>query len=272
MTIFKRPMMGKVWSFLTSGTGTDADPLKPVVDAYIQDQTTPTLILPLVRQLGATTLAVDSVIDDYTIQVVSNAGMSIGHHIRVVNSAADRYYFGAITNIAGAVITLDTPVDFTYLTGSEVTFGSTNMAVNGSITPVHFHLRTGSPSIPSSVDITRLIITCTCDSAVDLNKFGNLPALARGIVFRTQNSHQYNIFNAKTNKDLVGFCYDWTPYQASNPAQAVDGFSMRLTFGGPSKLGVVLRVVADGQLGMLIQDDLTGLVSLTCTVEGHVVD
>jgi hypothetical protein len=241
-------------------------------DVSIQDQTSATLILPLVQQLGASNLTVDAVMNTYDITVNSTVGMVIGQHFRIINTMGDRYYAGTILNIVGNVITLDNLIDFEYKATSEVTFGNINLAVNGSITPVHFHLRTGTPSIPAPIDITRIIMVCQCDTKVDLNKFGDLPALERGILFREESEATRNIFNIKTNAGLAGIGYDWTPYAASNPAQAVDGFSWRLTFGSAGKIGVVIRVDSDGQLGMIVQDDLTDLVSLFCVVEGHVVE
>ena len=241
------------------------------IDANLQDQTTDTVILPLAQTLGTTTLAVEAVIESYDVTVTSSAGMTIGNHFRIINTEGDRYYSGTILDINANVITLDSLVDFAYLVTSEVTYSNINMAVDGSVTPIHFHLRTGSPSIPSSVDITRMIIVAECDNSVDLNKFGDLAELERGILFRISNGHQRNIFNVKKNLGLTGIAYDWTPYDASHPTQAVNGFSCRLSFGGQSKIGVVLRVEHDGQLGMIIQDDLTDLITLSCVLEGHVV-
>ena len=146
------------------------------------------------------------------------------------------------------------------------------MAVNGSVTPVVFKHRLGTPSTPSETDITRMIITCTATSTIDLSKFGDLPALIRGIVFRKVNGSKENIFNAKTNADIANIMYDFTVYDSSNPAQGLDGFTARLTFAGQSKLGVSLRVAQDENLEMLIQDDLTGLDSLSVILEGHRVD
>ena len=243
------------------------------LDVNIQDQTTAALILPLAQQLGLAFLTAEAVVNAYTVDVDDVTDASVGDHFRIIDAAANRYYFGTILAIATLTLTLDTPIDFAYADGSEVTYSNINMAVDGSVTPVHFHLRTGSPSIPSSVDITRILMVCQCNSAVDLNKFGDIAGgLDRGILFRIKNGTIQNIFNVKTNAGLAGIAYDWTPYVASNPGQGIHGFSWRLTFGGQARLGVVLRVEADGQLGMLIQDDLTDLISLFCVVEGHVVE
>lgn len=257
----------------TTGTGAIDNPYVMVHDVAVQDQTTNSLILPLAQQVGMGYLTTGAVLNEYTVSVDNVANAIVGGHFRIINASADRYYFGTILAINGLVITLDTPIDFAYVINSEITYSNINMAVDGSVTPVHFHLRTGSPSIPSSVDITRIIMTCECNDVVDLHKFGDIDnGLERGIVFRKLNNHINNIFNIKSNKDMVGLAFDWTPYEASKVQQGINGFGWRLTFGGQNKIGVVLRVDQYGQLGMIIQDDLTSLISLQCIVEGHVVD
>ena len=251
---------------------------KDIVDKYghvqvaMQDQFTPMLILPMVQQLGLTTLALDTIINAYTMQVTSATGFVIGQHIRIINSLADRFYTGTILGIAGTIITVDNPFDFAYLAGSEVTISNINLAVDGSITPVIFTLRTGAPSIPSSVDITKLLIVCETDGEVDLNKFGDLGILDRGLLFRSINGDQHNIFNIKSNRDFAGISTKFTPFTATNPAQGINGFSWEFAFNGQHELGVTQRVDQFGNLEMLVQDDLLLIISLSVFLEGHVVE
>ena len=242
------------------------------IPVNMQDQTTPPLILPMAQELAATTLSADTVLNAYTMVVTSSAGASIGNHIRIINSAADRYYYGTVLSIVVNTIIVDTQIDFVYISGSEVTFSNINMNVDGSVTPVIFTLRTGSPSIPSEVDITRVLITCITESAVNLSLFGDLSALTRGVAFRSVNGDQRNIFNIKKNLDIASLAYDWTPYVATNPSQGVDGFASRLTFAGQNKMGIALRVGQHDNLEMIVQDDLRGLVTLNAILEGHIVE
>lgn len=268
------------------GEGTKDDPGQQVVsikvnedagalDVKVQDQFTDTVILPLVRTLNSDTLAVAGVKNTRVITVTDGTKFTVGNHIRIFAPVSNRYMWATVTVKNVNVITLDNLLDYDYPLGAQVTINSTNLAVNGSVTPVHFHLRTGAPSIPSKIDITRMIIVCQTAGSVDLNKFGDLPALTNGLLFRKENGatgEQRNILNAKSNADLAGLAYDWEPYSASNPAQGVDGFKWRLTFASQGKIGVVLRIDQFGQLGMIVQDNLSGLVSLNVMVEGHVVD
>lgn len=271
MGTIQLPVHGQLRHFRVNNTGTEDDPLVPVRDVYIQDQTSPIIMLPMVQQLGLNTLAINAVVDEYTVELTDATGVTAGKHFRIINAAADRYYFGTILDVTGDIVTLDTPIDFAYVAGSEITWSNVNMVVNGSVTPVEFELRTGTPSIPSSVDITGLRMVCECTTPVDLSKFGNLGALTRGVVFRITNGTTHNIFNAKANRDLVNVSAQFDPYLATNPAHDVDGFVWDFSL---KDLGIAIRVDQYGNLTTMIQDDLTAgglLTSLTVWLEGHVV-
>lgn len=254
------------------GNSIDVDTKYGGMNVNILDKTTPPVIAPFAEELGSTTLASDAVKDSYTITVTSAAAATVGDHVRIIDVVNDRFFIGQVLVITGTVITLDRPLDFAYASGSQVIWANINMAVNGSVTPVVFKLRLGTPSVSFETDITRIMITCMCSTAVDLSAFGNIAnGLTRGLVLRKVNAVTNNIFNVKRNADIAALAYDWTPYTATNPAQGLDGFTTRLTFAGQNKLGVALRVGPDGNLEVVVQDDLTSLVYLTVIGEGHVV-
>lgn len=236
-------------------------------------QSTPTIILPLVYQVGSTTLAVDVVLNAYTITVTSAVDLVNGQHLRIVDDVNDRFYYGEIVSIAAApLIELDTQLDFVYLSGSEVTFSDKNLAVDGSTIPVIYKARTGNLSIPSIVNITRILITCITATAVDLESFGDLPKLARGVALRiVRPSSQANIFNVKNIEEIVNIAFDYKDFVATNPAQGVDGFTTRITFGSESKMGTVIQLSQLDNLEMIVQDALQALVRLTITFEGNIV-
>jgi hypothetical protein len=116
------------------------------------------------------------------------------------------------------------------------------------------------------------MITCIADTAINLLLFGDLPKLTNGIALRVVRPlSQSNIFNLKNNEEIVNVSFDFQTFQGINPAQGVDGFSSRLTFGGESKMGTVIELEQDDNIEMVIQDDLSGLVRLIVTVEGNIV-
>lgn len=243
----------------------------------IQDQTSPVVIVPMLLPLQSTTLTATAVFNTYTLTIADATGMVAGNLFRIIDPVNNRFFQGTILNIVGvtpATITTDAPLDFAYASGSEFATGELNMNVDGSVTPQVFKFRIGQTSIPAVADVTRMIMICETENAVDLNKFGDIvDGLTRGIMFRASNGIVQNIFTVRTNNGLAGIAYDFTVFSASNPAQGINGFAMRLTFNGQEKLGVALRTGQDDNLEMWIQDDLTSLVSLRVVLEGHgVVD
>ena len=244
------------------------------VPVTLQDPTTPIIIAEFRKEIAPpTTLTADVALNSNVIQVTSAAGMQVGYTLLFRNPLANRYGFAKIITINALTITLDSPADYAWPAAST-TIGTsiTNMAVNGNVTPQTFSIRAGSsPQIATTADITRMIFSATCTSAVDLSLFGNLPALLKGIVIRHSNGIEQNLFNIKKNLDLATLAYDFSVYSATNPAQGLYGFTCRLTFAGQNKMGVVIRVAPDEDLECIIQDDLTGLTSFNIVAEGHVV-
>ena len=249
---------------ITSGGGAEVS---------IQDQHTPTLIVPMNKVTNTTTLSALTVINESTFDVVSTAGFIDGAFVTLSCVTANRFYVARqLGVVSGSTVTVDTPLDFAFPAGCTATAGTHHMNVNGSVTTQVFSLRAADPGIPVVIDITRIIFQCTTNTAVSLSKFGDLAPLVKGLVLRRVDGTYANIFNVKTNGELAAIMYDWTPYLASNPAQGEDGFVARLTFAGQSKMGVTIRVGAGEDLEVLVQDDLSGLLEFIMIVEGHVVD
>jgi hypothetical protein len=181
----------------------------------------------------------------------------------VVNN---RSFSSPVINVAGDVITVAKPLDAAY--PAATTLGrivTTNMAVDGSVTPQIFSARAGTVEL----DIVRVIITMISSTSMDDSKFGGIAALDSGLAFRILNGFSKTIFNFQTNQDIKQFCYD-VDYSSKAPAGSY-GFSARITFGGQSKHGVTLRIGADDYLQWIVQEDLTGLDSLKVSLMGHEV-
>lgn len=244
------------------------------LDVYIQDQTTPAIMVKFNKVTNSTTLASVTAIDDMTIEVTSATGISVGSYIILFNSVEGRFFIAEAVAINGTTISVDRPLDFAFPVGSDIDIGVTDMSVDGSVTTQAFGIRASTAGDPlnKSADIVRLIFKCTTATAVDLSKFGDITKLIKGIVLRKRDGTYQNIFNIKDNGEIAGLMYDWTPFSATNPQQGVDGFVSRLTFGGQNKIGVTIRIAPDEDLEVLIQDDLSGLTLLEITAEGHIVD
>lgn len=241
------------------------------VDVFIQDQTTPPLDLYFVQAIGVpTTLAVQAAINDRNITVASDAGFSVGDYLGLFT--APRFYFGEVlAKPGGNVLTLDTPIDFAYTAGSHVQPLTRDLNVNGSVGSPQIFFVAGPGAGSFEIDITRIMISMITSSAADLSLFGNLAALTNGITLRKTDSETRNIWNAKTNLDLLNLAYDLTIFQASNPSQGVDGLGCRYSFAGQEKHGVAVRLGTNEQLQIVITDNLSTLTQFRIIASGHIV-
>jgi hypothetical protein len=165
---------------------------------------------------------------------------------------------------------MDTQLNVVFPVNSNVDNTITNMNVDGSITPLDFYIRgTGEDNLEFDFVISRIIFQMITDTAVSLEKFGDLVALNRGIVLSKTNGEIGRIFNIKTNDEIAGITYDLNVYSALNPVQGIDGLTARLTFGGDSRIGSAINLNPSEDLSLLVQDDLTDLISFRIMVEGY---
>lgn len=266
---------------ITDADGDTVNLTNGALDVALQDQHSRAIIVPFNNVTNSTTLSEVGVFGEYTITLTSVTGISDGSFITLFNPTSLRFnFFYVVGAPVGSVVTLDSPLDYAYESGTFADIAITNMAVDGSSTPVVFGLRgIGSPpGVDIDFDLTRIIFECVTSSAVDLSKFANFAALTKGLLFRTRDGIYNNIFNVKTNAEIAGIMYDWSPYAATNPVQGVDGFVSRLTFAGTSKIGVTIRLPIGEDAEIVIQDDLATaqggetITSLKIIAEGHIVE
>jgi hypothetical protein len=259
--------------FETAGVGTELDPYRMKQDVTIQDSTSRLYIIKASNIVAETTTTAILAKDDYVVNVTSAASFVIGQYLTIYNVADNRVFFANILAINTLAITLDTPLDYEFPSGSLVSVGITNMNVDGSVTPQIFGIRNPTGvDIPLVVDITRIMFKCLTTTAVDLSQFGNIAGgLARGVVVRRVDGNYENILNAKTNAEIKTIAFDFDVEVTSGSQQ--DGFTSRLTFAGQNKFGAVVRLAADEDLQIVIQDDLTSLIVFEMVAEGsEVVD
>ena len=242
-------------------------------DVNEQDQTTDIVIAKFNQVQESTTLSANAAIDDQTITLTSATGTADGKYIILFHPASERFTtFTQIGAAAGSVITLDSPLDFDYPSGTFVDITDTNLGVNGSITTQVFGLRgTGAPpGVDIAFDLIRIIFNCVTASAVDLSKFADIATgITNGLVLRTRNNRHHNIFNVKTNADLAGILYDFQVYDAQNLQQGQHGFVARMTF---KRMGVAIRLPIGDDAEFLIQDNLSSITRLEITAEGHITE
>jgi hypothetical protein len=240
------------------------------VPINIQDQHSPAFDIYFAQIIANITLQANATASEYTINLTPGHGVNVGDQIDLFDNVTQRGFVGQAVAVNGNIVTVDRPLSnsLPYLTtmGGRYTI---NLSVDGSITPQIFSV---SPPLDVEIDITRVMFQMITNTAPDFGKFGDIGGgLTNGVVLRIVNGRTNNLFNVKTNGELVNLMYDVTFYDASNPGQGVYGLGGRLTYAGPNKHGVTLRLAQGEELQVIIQDDLTSLNQYRMIAAGHVV-
>lgn len=254
-------------AFETSDRGTTG------LGVFVQDQTTPVLTAPFVKERAAVTLAADTVIDSRTITLTAGHGAVAGEVIELADTASGQFMQSDIVSVSVNMITLDQPVNRVYtVAGSTIVRSTKDMIVNGSVTPQVFSVL---PLPSQSGDMVRIIVEIRgkAGGSMDFTTFGTEAPLVNGCVVRVKNADGTfrNLFNFKSNSDFFeqGFSHAFLDPKQGN---SIAGFTSRVTWGGQSNHGVVIRL--DGSLGeelqIVIQDNLVGgNTRFHLTAQGH---
>ena len=235
-----------------------------------QDQHSESAIAPINIEIkSGDLLAAPTVIDESTVLLDADHLASVGDVIIIQESS--RLYWTTILDFASGVNepTLDSPLDNAFSTDAVVHIGDRNLNKAGSLAvPVKAHI---GPIAGVKWDITRVHVSLYDDGVMDSGKFGTITGLTNGVVLRQVNGNLKNIGNVKTNGDLT-FLSSVHDYDPKAPA-GFASLSADFVFGGPSHVGSVIRLNGDDSdiLEVIIQDDLTGVLSVRIIPIGHVV-
>jgi hypothetical protein len=240
---------------------------------FVQDQTSPILTVPFLIGRAFVTLAVDTVLDSRDITLTGGHGTLVGEVMELADTVALKFMQSTVVAVNTNVITLDQPVNRVYLAAGPtiVQRSSEDLLVDGSSTPQVFSIL----PLPSQAgDMVRIIMEIEGTTDMDQTTFGSDDALFNGCVIRMRedDGNFKNLFNFKSNGDFLaqGFDHSFLQPKLGN---AIRGFAGRITWGGQSKHGVVIRL--DGSLAerleVVIQDDLTLGVNtkFKITAQGH---
>lgn len=224
---------------------------------------------PMLQAVGVPTeLTVEAVVDDRTVTVADVTGFVAGLIVVLITPTSEFYFARQLGAPAGNVISLDTPIDKVFVIGSTVVKGSSQMNVDGSVTPQIFTF--GPFPLTVGIDVVRFTGYIQDGTAMDDAKFGGIPALINGMVLRKTDGISQNLWNAKSNNELAVLAGGDFNYTDKAPAGSF-GARFRVTYGGNDKHGTVIRVVNSDFLQIIIQDDLTDLEAFYMNVQGHKV-
>lgn len=238
---------------------------KRTTDVAIQDQATPPVSYYLLNSLGSVTLAASTVVGETTTMLDAGHGSSAGEFLHLIEGL--RIYQSRIINVNVNVLTLDTPFDAVYTVGADAIRGMNNLGVDGSTAPVIFSL---SPPEPIKWHVTGFSVRIVDNLELDDTKFGGIAALTNGVVMRSQRGGAMAILgNAKCNGDLKLLLSEGQ-YSDKAGAGKFGGF-----WSGFIRdiLGVVLELngATSDSVQVLVQDDLTDLLTFEVVIQGHVV-
>lgn len=236
---------------------------------FINDQITPILSVPMLREINTTSLAVNAVVENKTVTLQPGHGAVPGNMLEVATVDTGVFFQSEIISVNGDVIGLDQPINYPYLTSDIAVISNRDMNVNGSVTPQVFSIL---PLPSQRGDIVRIIFEIQDDMDMDFTTFGGLAKLINGCVLRINNGDGTfrNVFNFKDNGDIISQSFDHL-FLLPKQGGSIRGFTARLTWGGQSKHGVVIRL--DGSIGesleLIIQDNLTLLTRFRIIAQGH---
>lgn len=239
------------------------------LDVILQDSTSPTFSLFFSQSVLPPTTIVNTLAKgDTECEVVDATGIVLGMYLGIVSMG--RYYFSDVIGINGNIVSLDTPIDYEFPAGSIALKQIKNMNVDGSVTPQIFQAIVGSSGL--SIDITRFILTVRSAEEIQLENFGDMPSLLKGIVIRQTNGEWRNIFNFKSNAEMITESDNWEVFTQTRPND-INAIQTSFTFGGQSNRGAVIRLGTGDAIQCVIQEDLTSLLSVQIIVQGsEVVD
>jgi len=252
-----------------------------VQDVAFQDQTTPPVEYFLTRVLNAVVITSTQLAKTNTITLQAGHAVVIGDLIEIYNEeiispefTLKRFAQLRVVSVATNVIRFGSFIGFD-TSPATIQFSnrtSFNMNVVGTLdVPVRF--RMGPPN-GFKWDLTRTILAMILEGQPDDSDFGDQDALTNGIFFGFEGDlvEDY-LVNILSNAGFRGTAYDVNYIVRSQPAGSW-GLSMRKSFSGADKYGVVIRLEGENndEFVMYIQDDLSDIIEFGVKVMGHIVD
>jgi len=237
------------------------------LDVFVQDQTTPVVNLYMYQIAATPVLTAPASANNTVLNVDTNAGVVVGDAITILE---DSHFFQSIVKSStappGATITIQSPLDEDIIIASTIEVGPWNMNVDGSGATQEFSVK---PPPNVAFDIYTITLSMTDNVVMDSGKFGGLPQLTNGIVIRQENTNNKNVALIVNN---IGFKEQGctTEYDDKAPA-GVYGVTHQACVHGRSGVALRLNGSTNDKIKIMIQDDLRGLITMNCTIIGHVV-
>lgn len=152
--------------------------------------------------------------------------------------------------------------------------GSTDLAVNGSVTPQNFYIEALAGE---RLSVSRFIMNINTLTDISQQEYGDLVALTNGmqVYFENANGPLSGLkvdlltpLTIKTNEDWGRWCYDSQPIPvgATGKTQTWQARWTLSKYNPKNPYGIVLE--EGDKLGIIVNDDISGLSSHTVIAEG----
>lgn len=208
------------------------------------------------------TLTADCVVGDKVLNTSDTTGATAGDVITLYEGS--RIFQNIVASVALNTITLVSAIDYTYTSSATIDIGDWNMAVDGSVTPQVFSLKA---PFEGSFNIKTVNVSMLDSTDMDDAKFGGIPQLTNGLVFRGVSSYQEKHFAVIVNN--LGFWEIGFDIHYSDKAPAGQyGFRARRSIDNIN--GVMLKLIYDAEFQVIVSDDLSDLDLLAITINGYI--
>ena len=227
------------------------------------------LDVPFALQKSTAVLLLETVVDSRSFTVQPGHSIIVGDDIEMDDITVNTFVHSKVVGVVGDVITVNAPLPYTFPVGDTVYVRTTDLIVDGSVTPKIFTIK---PNPGQQGDILRIVIGIEAVGDMDFSKFGPLTELALGCTLRIKHSDGFytNLFTWRTNGEFVR--RDLDHYFEDKSGGGLHGFVARSRFGGDDNRGVVVRLRGDlsEELQIVVQDDLsTGILHFSAVAQGH---
>lgn len=221
------------------------------------------------RHTDETTLTVATNIGDTQITIADATGFVVGAYVHLGPATTPiEPIHPRITVVAGTIITLDRPLDFTHAIGDLAIVSIVNLVTDSVLAtlenPIVYRYL---PHAGEVEHITRLLLEIIHTAAGADDRFGSIPALVNGVVLRATVNGQTGTFtNWKDNGDIKLDMFD------VNYSDKVGGGNFGTNGRGSfSRIDTVIRLdpAQNDFIEVLIQDDLEALVDFRIKMQGH---
>ena len=231
-----------------------------------QDYTGEVFNFFITRQLSNTTLLSKTEIGDMVLNVVDTTGCADFRAVNVYDN--ESYFQGIIMSTTANTITMGSEIDRSFnVSNTIVECGEWNISsVDGSVTDQIYRI------IPPSDRVWHVISTSVVildDTQMEDDEFGGIPALTNGLSMRIKDGYTKDVFLIYNN---IGFFLRGFDYLYSDRFFAgTYGFRSRLNIKDIHGAVIELDGSTDDEIQAVVRDDLTPLLEMAITVQGHYV-